>query len=561
MKGFVLALLFFYSVTITNGRIHTATLTNDRRNLVALSSFGYFKNGSLLINITSLQIPKGVKKSYSKVIGFTLDKSSSSGTSVYTEKEENSRGCILTSKDFALDDVPRAIFTFFEEASGWVMQIRRHKLDNLTFYQNREAYEAGIPKPTSPPHKTIARKTASNKIDDDGAESADSRKKRTTEETEVVPETVPVKTWTNTDGDVFLSTTIFMYIDSVEDEGYYELYFHNCNNTGQSADKGLPVSVTIKIEEQNLNSYLSAGDMALPAMYGLMSCVFFITGVFWFLVICSNKGQVFTIHYLMGILMIVKALSIMFHAIDYYFIGRDGRPEAWAVIFYIVHLLKGILLFICLLLIGTGWAFIKYVLSNREKKVFMIVIPLQVITNVAYIIIEGTDEDSKSYDMWKDTMILLDLLCCGAILVPVIWSVRHLQEASQTDGKAAANLAKLRLFQQFYVLVICYLYCTRIIVYLLEITLPFQFIWIHLLFSEVGTYIFFVVTGYKFRPGCDNPYLRVSQDDDDEIESEALTKSGATETVFKVNQHEKDVLDTDEQDMLLPLRQNQSSFV
>lgn len=42
--------------------------------------------------------------------------------------------------------------------------------------------------------------------------------------------------------------------------------------------------------------------------------------------------------------------------------------------------LKGALLFITLALIGTGWAFVKYILSDKEKKIFMIVIPLQVLS-------------------------------------------------------------------------------------------------------------------------------------------------------------------------------------
>ncbi len=48
-------------------------------------------------------------------------------------------------------------------------------------------------------------------------------------------------------------------------------------------------------------------------------------------------------------------------------------------------------------------------------------------------------------------------------------SIRHLQEASQTDGKAAASLRKLKLFRHFYILVVCYVYFTRIIVYLLRV--------------------------------------------------------------------------------------------
>jgi len=39
---------------------------------------------------------------------------------------------------------------------------------------------------------------------------------------------------------------------------------------------------------------------------------------------------------------------------------------------------RGALLFTTILLIGAGWAFVKHILSDKEKKLFLVVIPLQV---------------------------------------------------------------------------------------------------------------------------------------------------------------------------------------
>lgn len=46
---------------------------------------------------------------------------------------------------------------------------------------------------------------------------------------------------------------------------------------------------------------------------------------------------------------------------------------------FLLYRLKGALLFITIALIGTGWAFVKHILSDKDKKIFMIVIPLQVL--------------------------------------------------------------------------------------------------------------------------------------------------------------------------------------
>jgi hypothetical protein len=48
------------------------------------------------------------------------------------------------------------------------------------------------------------------------------------------------------------------------------------------------------------------------------------------------------------------------------------------------------------------------------------------------------------------------------------------------------SLEKLKLFRHFYIMVVCYVYFTRIIVYLLKITVPFQYEWLDSMLKEVN---------------------------------------------------------------------------
>ncbi len=86
-------------------------------------------------------------------------------------------------------------------------------------------------------------------------------------------------------------------------------------------------------------------------------------------------------------------------------------------------------------------------------------------------------------------------------------SIRHLSQTLGTDGKAAAALAKLkslfvsfsfllcRLFRRFYILVLAYIYLTRILVYLVSNTVSFHYVWVAPLLEELFTLAFYVITG------------------------------------------------------------------
>ena len=146
----------------------------------------------------------------------------------------------------------------------------------------------------------------------------------------------------------------------------------------------------------------------------------------------------------------------------------------------------------------------------------MIVIPLQVIANIAQVVI---DENGP---YWKQVLLLVDVVCCCAVLFPIIWSIRILREAAKTDGKEAVNLMKLTtLFRRYYVVVICYIYFRRVVVYALETITSYRYLWTCVVAGELATLAFYVFTGYRFKPEAHNPYF-VIDDEEEEAAAEQL---------------------------------------
>ncbi|XP_034968879.2 protein GPR107 [Zootoca vivipara] len=484
-------------------RVHHLTLKEDVRQKVHLNTFGFFKDGFMMVNVHNLSVkPVGVKDF---LVGFSLDRTRNDGFSTYLDEEMEY--CILNKTPDHDISVTRLILDFTKKIVQVKPKSNIPQLPEIVFDDTDGSVNVGS-KQNSDPKQPQSKQNVTE------------------------PQLPPEKTHPIQSKDGYYSFQFSFNISSENQEGLYSLYFHKCVPKNEQ----LLFSLDIEIMEKNPSSYLSAGEIPLPKLYISMALFFFIFGAVWIHTLRKRRADVFKIHWLMAALPFTKSLSLVFHAIDYHYISSQGFPiEGWAVVYYITHLLKGALLFITIALIGTGWAFIKHILSDKDKKIFMIVIPLQVLANVAYIIIESTEEGTTEYGLWKEILFLVDLLCCGAILFPVVWSIRHLQEASATDGKAAINLAKLKLFRHYYVMIVCYIYFTRIIAILIKIAVPFQWKWLYQLLDEMATLVFFVLTGYKFRPASDNPYLQLSQDDDDVLDMEAVvTTSGVMEGMKKV---------------------------
>ncbi|XP_077245591.1 protein CANDIDATE G-PROTEIN COUPLED RECEPTOR 7-like [Tasmannia lanceolata] len=304
------------------------------------------------------------------------------------------------------------------------------------------------------------------------------------------------------------------------DAGQFTLVFANCLPQIQvSMDV---CSAMYNLEGKNTRrDYLSAGKTILPRVYFLFFLIYSSLAGLWIYLLNKNRLTVFRIHFFMLAVLLLKALNLICEAEDKSYIKRTGSAHGWDVLFYIFSFLKGISLFTLIVLIGTGWSFIKPFLQDKEKKVLMIVIPLQVVANIAQVVIDESGPYAQDWLTWKQVFLLVDVICCCAVLFPIVWSIKNLREAARTDGKAAVNLMKLTLFRQYYIVVICYIYFTRVIVYALVTITSYRYLWTSLVAGELATLAFYVFTGYKFRPEVHNPYL-VIDDEEEEAAAEAL---------------------------------------
>ncbi|KAL6507961.1 Protein CANDIDATE G-PROTEIN COUPLED REPTOR 7 [Orobanche gracilis] len=309
----------------------------------------------------------------------------------------------------------------------------------------------------------------------------------------------------------------FNYSYPITSPNEYSLFFANCAPEST-------VSMDVRTELYNLDGlgrvkdYLSAGLTQLPSLYFCFSVLYFAFLAYWIYVSLQNKKSVHRIHLLMGVLVIMKALNLLCAAEDKHYVKVTGTPHGWDVLFYIFQFIRVVLLFTVIVLIGTGWSFLKPFLQEKEKKVLMIVIPLQVLANIASIVIGETGPFIKDWVTWNQVFLLVDIICCCAIIFPIVWSIRSLRETSKTDGKAARNLAKLTLFRQFYIVVIGYLYFTRIVVFALRTIAAYKYQWVANAAEEIASLAFYAIIFYMFRPVEKNEYFALDDNEEEAAE-------------------------------------------
>jgi hypothetical protein len=182
--------------------------------------------------------------------------------------------------------------------------------------------------------------------------------------------------------------------------------------------------------EGGKRNYLSAGETSLPALYGALAVAFLFAVVAWIVVLASRGGNALLLHIIMLVLILFKVTSLAAYAVHLFFVSLLGQTltvVGWDVVYFAFSFLNGGAMFVIILLLGSGWSYIKPKLSQRENNTLTAVVVLQVIANVARVFVGESSPGSMGFVRWSDILAIVDVACCALVIFPIIWSIHKVR--------------------------------------------------------------------------------------------------------------------------------------
>ena len=192
------------------------------------------------------------------------------------------------------------------------------------------------------------------------------------------------------------------YTRSILDAGLYIVGFARCTPVTASVSFEVPWPTAVCLIDPRVDSplfprpqlklkmynpgpdYLSVGNRPLPPLFMVASVIYLGLLAVWIMHIrkhptkvgvgteCVSPGywnltamvarrcsQTHNVHHMMTVLLVFKLLSLFFEGVTWFNVQSHGSPVGWNVLYYIFAFLKGIFLFVVVLLVGTGWSLLK----------------------------------------------------------------------------------------------------------------------------------------------------------------------------------------------------------
>lgn len=303
---------------------------------------------------------------------------------------------------------------------------------------------------------------------------------------------------------------------SISKAEVYFLFFVNCA-------KKASVTASLSIEMYNIETngkrnYLSDGSGLLPSIF-LASAVAYSLLLLWWSIHCHhNRKSTKTIHVLMAVLLLSRALDSLCLAQEQETIKRTGSPQGWQFLLYFLHIIRSLLLELVVLLIGAGWTVLKPFVHKEGQAALALGMLVQIVSSVIYILKWETGLFADGYFAYTILLFILDFISCWLLLLPIGSTMRDLKRNADTEGKAARSLEMLKCFRNLFIGIFIYILITRVALSILKFkasTNGWRGRWVLIAVEQIINVVCYWGLFFMFRPTRrDDPF--VATDDDEE---------------------------------------------
>eukprot|EP01060_Flectonema_neradi_P007155 TRINITY_DN14982_c0_g1_i1.p1 TRINITY_DN14982_c0_g1~~TRINITY_DN14982_c0_g1_i1.p1 ORF type:complete len:426 (+),score=53.82 TRINITY_DN14982_c0_g1_i1:93-1370(+) len=297
--------------------------------------------------------------------------------------------------------------------------------------------------------------------------------------------------------------------------GRYELFYVGYPGCPMVEPSSVKVHVEFFSIVDGKKNYLPKGDMPLPTVYLLFSLVYMVMLGLWFRRLNQYRPYLNKVHYLMGVLVVVKLGTMVTDYMKLSEFEKSGTGSAWDFLYYSFLMLKGVMVFALFLLVGAGWSIFRPILSASDRKVFIVVIPIIVIVNVLNIYIEEFHPDHDQLHMVTTVLQITEFISGVLVLVSVTRNTTGIHHQERHAGKRPSS--RRRSLQIFALVVVAYLYIKTGLLIILR-SLPPHLSFVKPTVTELFVALLFFIVGCTFSPTDKKEFDLSVTNSDDEIE-------------------------------------------
>ena len=285
-----------------------------------------------------------------------------------------------------------------------------------------------------------------------------------------------------------------------EVEVKFTQFYFTASPTGLSPNPTVKELTDKKAELLKISSFLSFERRTEPYYKLLFFFVFLLMLYSWASYCWRNKLYANRVHLVLGVLLVSKTLLQFCEFFSLTHFAAKGKHDFTTSLYLFVLGLKSAVFLAAVLLLGSGWVYLRPFLGKQEKRAISLVLALQIAASVFFALSKKEDTNFSTELGAEAFSFLIELFCFIYSFSVILATIKELENAVGVKEKEKFNLLKLKQFQRFYKIVMVFYYSSNIFMWVLSAILPIFLTWFRFLLQGLIESTLYGLMLLMFRP-------------------------------------------------------------